>query len=279
MKILYQQVEFEIKPKNSFSLGFMELWQYRDLFLHFTKRDIKVRYRHAVLGFLWAVLQPFLLMVVFTFVFKKGLSLQTSTLPYPIFSFSGLIVWLFFSNGVNGSANSLVRNSTILQKIYFPRLVLPLSAIATGLFDFLFGWVLLMAMSIYFGLPLYPLKILGLTLGALLLAGLATTSLGLLLAALNAKYRDFQYVLPFLLQLLFFASPLFYDHAQLGASFFKEVLNFNPLAGPLHLIRISWTGEMLNWELTFSSTLASLILFAIGIYAFKKMEAYFADLA
>ncbi len=260
-------------------MGIAELWQYRNLFFHFVQRDVKVRYRHAALGFLWAILQPVLLTVVFTLIFKRGFSISDEVFPYPFFAFNGLIIWLLFASGVNGSANSLVRHSTMLNKIYFPRMVLPLAAIATGLFDFMLSWVAMIALAFYFELPIEPLKILLLSVLSLLLAILATLSIGLVLSALNAKYRDFQYVLPFVLQLLFFSSPVFYDHRHFEGESIYNLLKFNPLAGALHVSRTAWTTGLIDWEMVSCSAFTALILAMLGVYIFRKMEAYFGDLA
>lgn len=273
------QVEYEIRPKGKFSLGLDELWQYRELFYYFTWRDVKVKYKQAALGIAWAILQPFMLMVIFTVVFSKGLNISSGDLPYPVFAFSGLIFWQVFSSGLSGAANSMVSNANIIKKIYFPRLIIPLSAILTTVFDFCFAFIVFLGLLLFYQLPFEPLHWVFFLAAGLLLTVFATTGLSLFLAAWNVKYRDFQYVIPFLVQVLFFLSPVLYDPAQFEGSFFKILLTFNPMSGAIHLGRAAFIGAPPDWSLVVCSFASATILFITGLVTFRKMERYFADLA
>lgn len=274
------KIEYQIRPKDSFSLGLKELWQYRELFYFFTWRDVKVKYKQAVLGISWAVLQPLILMLIFTLVFNKGLKIQPAEgLPYPVFAFSGLLVWQIFSGGLSNAANSMLANANIIKKIYFPRLIIPLSAILTVLVDFLFAFLIFAGLLLYYEVSFNPFLWLLFLAMSLALTFLATSGLSLFIAAWNVKYRDFQYVIPFLVQVLFFISPVLYDAKQFEGSFLEILLKLNPMSGAIHLSRAAFLGQSVDWMLVGWSTLSAVIWFVIGIITFRKMEAYFADLA
>ncbi len=270
---------YEIRPQNRFSIGLGELWQYRELFYFFTWRDVKVKYKHASLGIAWAVLQPFLLMVVFTFVFNRGFNIQSGNLPYPIFAFSGLLVWQVFSGGLTHAANSILGNSKIIQKIYFPRLIIPLSAMLTAVVDFCFALLVFVSLVLYYGVAVQPLEWLFFLTLSLLLTVFAASGLSLFLSAWNVKYRDFQYVIPFFVQVLFFLSPVVYEPKQFEGSFFAALLKANPMSGAIHLARAAFTEQAVDWGLVGISTGVAFVLFVVGLFTFRKMEGYFADLA
>ena len=240
---------------------------------------MKVKYKQAALGAAWAILQPLLLMLLFTLIFSKGLKLATGTLPYPFFAYAGLTLWHFFSSSVSHAAASMAANSNIIKKIYFPRLVVPLSAVAVAAFDFGFAFLVLLGLAAYFEVAVGWMRLLFFLPASLLLAAIAATGMGTLLAALNVKYKDFQYVIPFLLQVLFFASPVIYSAAILGEGRWMEMLDFNPVAGAIHLFRSAFSAEAVDWSLVGKSSASALLLFASGIFFFRKTEAFFADLA
>lgn len=272
-------MEFEIKPESRFSFGIKELWHHRELFYYFTLRDIKIRYKQTVLGVLWAILQPLMLMTLFSVFLGRAISSYTTlTLPYDIFALSGLVLWGIFSTGISNAGNSMVNNSNIIRKIYFPRLIIPLSSVLVGLFDFLltliifFIYCLIRNQSpVLSALYLIPL--------AVLLTCLATFGLGSLLAALNVKFRDFRYVIPFLIQFLLFLSPVIYPTAISSNRYLQWLLNINPMTAPLQLFRASITGDVAQENISIPSILSCIIFFIIGIYYFRRTEAYFADLA
>ena len=277
-------IEYHIKPQGKFSFNFKELWLYRELFYFFTWRDIKVKYKQTVLGFLWAVLQPLLMMTVFVVFFSRALKVPTDGIPAPIFYFSGLLLWNLFSTGLSGSANSMVSNAQIIKKIYFPRLIIPFSSVLVALFDFL------MALIIYFGLLVFfkfttptliidDKLILFLPL-SLVLTIITTLGLGCTLAALNVKYRDFRYVIPFMIQFLLFLTPVIYPVSMFeNIEGLKYFLAVNPMTGAMMLARGAFQPETIDWTVIGISIASACMLLIIGIYTFRKMEAYFADIA
>jgi lipopolysaccharide transport system permease protein len=272
-------MEFEIKPENKFSLGLRELWEYRELFYFFTLRDIKVKYKQTVLGFLWAVLQPLILTFVFTFFIGKAIVNYTHLeLPYDVFALSGLVIWGIFSTGLNNAGNSMVTNANIIKKIYFPRLIIPLSSVLVGLFDFMMAFLVFLVYCFFNDVHLswhafiyFPL--------AVLLTCVATFGAGSLLAALNVKYRDFRYIIPFLIQLLLFLTPVIYPISISNNKILNWVMAFNPMTAPLDLFRGALLDGKIHLQLDMISILTSLILLVAGLVYFRKTEAYFADLA
>ena len=272
-------VEYDIEPRRKFSFGIRELWQYRELFYFFTWRDIKVRYKQATFGVLWAVAQPLSMMVVFTVVFSRGLRVGSDGLPYPIFAFSGLMIWNIFSNGLLNAASSMVSNANIIRKIYFPRLIIPMSAILTALFDFLFALAVFVGLIFYFKIPISVGKCLVSIPLSILLTVLTAFGLGTLLASLNVKYRDFQYALPFLIQFLLFLNPVLYSTKTFDNPILRTLMAFNPIAGAIDLVRGCLTNDAVNWSAVGGQFLVAFGLLLVGVYFFRKMEAYFADFA
>lgn len=277
-------IKYIIQPVNRIRLGLDELWQYRELFYFFTWRDIKVKYKQTLLGFLWAVLQPFIMMAIFVVFFSRLLNVPTDSIPAPIFYFSGLLLWNMFSNGLSGAASSMISNANIIKKVYFPRLVIPLSALLVSCFDFVMGFVLFLGMIGYYhfcqdGFSCQLLPFISYYLLGFLLTLLTACGLGTLLASLNIKYRDFRYVIPFFIQFLMFVSPVIYPVSILGDSpVLEKLAAINPLTGALILGRASFTDVTPNWELVGISCISSFLIMIIGIYIFRRTEGYFADL-
>jgi len=277
-------IEFTIKPNKRINLGLEELWRFRELFYFFTWRDIKVKYKQTILGFVWAVLQPLLMMGIFVVFFANLLQISTDGIPAPIFYFSGLLLWNLFSSGLSGSANSLVANANIIKKIYFPRLIIPLSAILVSFFDFLMAIMVFILIVVYYSIIgdcyvsylLLPYFFISLVITLLFCVGL-----GVLLGSLNVKYRDFRYVIPFFIQFLMFLSPVIYPISILSNAhgWIKYIFAINPLTGALNLIRASFNSEVqVDWGIISISFTSAMIIFILGIYTFRKNEAYFADL-
>lgn len=272
-------MEFEILPKNNFSLGTKELWAYRELFYIFTLRDIKVKYKQTLLGFLWAVLQPLLLALTFSFFLGKAIQAATPmNMPYGLFAFSGLVLWAVFATGLNNAGNSMVANANIIKKIYFPRLIIPVSAVFVGLFDFAMAFSVFLLYALFNGVT-FSLHLFWLLPLSLLLTCMATLGVGSLLAALNVKYRDFRYIIPFLVQFVLFLSPVIYPLSITESPMLQNLLALNPMTAPLELFRASFSNTDLNIQAILISAASSLFFFVLGIYYFKKTEAYFADLA
>lgn len=272
-------MEFEIKPQNKFGLGLRELWEYRELFWFFTVRDVKVKYKQTVLGFLWAVIQPLVMALLFSFFLGKAISNYTSlSLPYEVFALSGLVLWGIFSAGLNNAGNSMVNNANIIKKIYFPRLIIPVSSVLVGLFDFLMAFLVFVIYCLFKGiwfnwsaLWLFPL--------AVLLTCLATFGVGCLLAALNVKYRDFRYIIPFLIQLLLFLTPVIYPITIADNPWLEGLLALNPMTAPMDFFRAGLGHSVLHPKADLISMASSLFFLVAGLVYFRKTEAYFADLA
>ncbi|HVA97417.1 MAG TPA: ABC transporter permease [Bacteroidia bacterium] len=272
-------MEYEIKPQSKLTLGFAELWQYRELFYFFTWRDVKVKYKQTILGFLWAVLQPFLMMIVFTVFFGRALKVPSENIPYPVFVFSGLILWNVFSSGLTAAGNSMVSNANIIKKIYFPRLIIPISAVLVALFDFLMSFMIFIGMLLYFKTSVdVPKFILFIPVG-LLIASISTFGLGSLLAALNIKYRDFRYVIPFMVQALLFLTPVIYPVSIITHQWMKYLLALNPMYAAIELFRSGIVNNPIDLNLIAISLVSAVVFFIGGIYYFRKTESYFADLA
>jgi len=272
-------MEFEIKPQHKFSFGLRELWEYRELFYFFTLRDIKVKYKQTVLGFLWAVLQPLLMAVLFSAFLGKAISSYTHLqMPYLIFAFSGLVLWGIFSSGLNNAGNSMVTHANIIKKIYFPRLIIPVSSVLVGLFDFLMAFVVFVIYCLLSGIAFKWMGLIYIPLSVVLTC-LATFGVGTLLASLNVKYRDFRYIIPFLIQFMLFVTPVIYPTHIVKNENLAWLFALNPMSAPLDLFRASMEGNHLMLTHDLISLCSSLLLFFAGLVYFRKTEAYFADLA
>lgn len=273
------EMEFEIKPQSKFSLGLKELWEYRELFYFFTWRDIKVKYKQTFLGVLWAIFQPLVMTALFTLGFGNMIATQTDLpIAYPVFALSGFLLWNVFSSGLSNSGNSMVANANIIKKIYFPRLIIPVSAILVSLIDFIMAFLVFIPVMMYFNVSFHWKALLFVPLG-LMLTMFATFGLGVLLSALNVKYRDFRYILPFFVQALLFATPVIYPISITGGGPFNYLLKMNPMYAPIELFRMSFAGFESIAEGIWISILVSCVLFVTGVVFFRKTESYFADLA
>jgi len=266
-----------IKPKKTFSLNdFKEIWQYRELFYFFSWKDLKVRYKQTAIGVLWAIFQPFITMVVFTIFFGRLAKMPSDGIPYPIFVYTGLLFWQFFSTALSQTSMSLVSNTAIVTKVYFPRLILPISGVITKFVDFFIASLILIGMMFYYN---YTPNLAGLLIIPLLLliTFMAATGGGLFLASINVKYRDVRYILPFFIQILLFLTPVIYPTSIAGR--YSWLLAINPMTGVIKAARAALLGNApINWELLGISFIAVSILLIIGIVFFKKTERYFADI-
>ena len=271
--------EIIIKPaKGWVRIDFNELWRYRELFYIFTWRDIKVRYKQTVIGIAWAILQPFMLMVVFSVFFGSFAKIPSDNIPYPIFVFSGLIFWNYFSTALSGASNSLIENENIIKKIYFPRLILPLSTTITPIVDFIIAFVILSLMLIYYHLSIHPYIILLLPL-LLLITLLTASGIGTFLSAINIKYRDIRYALPFFIQILLFVTPVIYPVSMVSSKY-HWLLLLNPMTGIIETARASMLGtKPIDPPLLLISMAFAGLFFLFGIYYFRKTERVFADVA
>lgn len=271
-------IEYEIKPIQKFSFGFKELWSYRELFYFFSLRDIKVRYKQAFLGIAWAIIQPLTMMIIFTLIFSKGLKLNSENMPYPVFALSGLLIWNVFSNGLLNSANSMINNSNIIKKIYFPRLIIPISSILTTLVDYFFSLIAFFIIVLFYEISINYLQLILFLPLSLLITVITTLGLGSFLASLNVKYRDFQYIIPFLIQFLLFVNPVLYSSKVFENPITNTIMKLNPIALSINLIRAPFSKSYINLSDILINLSVSLVLLIIGLYTFKKTESYFADL-
>jgi len=266
----------KIKPSSSWlSLDLKDLWIYRELLYFLTLRDVKVRYKQTAIGVLWAILQPVLTTAIFTVIFSQFARLDSLQIPYPLFALSGLLLWLFVNTSIGTASNSLVNNSNLVTKIYFPRLIVPLAATLSGLIDLALGFLLLVGMMIYYGIAISwqivfaPLFI--------VLAILLALSFGTLFAALNVRFRDVKFALPFALQIWMFISPIFYP-ADILSEEWRIVFAFNPLTGILEGFRAALFGGEFDWFAVGVSVATTMILMVLSVFIFKRMEDDFADL-
>lgn len=254
-----------------------QLWRYRELLFFLTWRDVIVRYKQTVLGAAWAVLQPFATMVVFSLVFSRVAGTSASDLPYPLFAFAGLLPWIFFANGIASAGQSVVANQNLVTKVYFPRLIIPLSAVAAGLVDFLIAFLMLGGLMVYFG-HAPGIGILLLPLLTLLLV-IAAVGMGTLLAALTVAYRDFRHAVPFMIQLWMFATPTIYLKTETALDpRWQWLLPLNPAHGLIRNFRAAVLGLDFDlYSLAVSGTL-SVGLLLVGCFYFRRQERLFADI-
>lgn len=269
---------YVIKPYSGLiKIDFTELWRYRDLFYIFVWRDIKVRYKQTFLGITWAIFQPLLTMIVFTIFFGRLAKVPSDNIPYPIFVYTGLLLWNYFSTGLTNLSNCLVENEGIVKKIYFPRLILPFATTITPTIDFIFAQIILFVLMFYYH---FAPGIYGILLIPVLLFGsfISAIGLGLFLSAINVKYRDVRYALPFFIQLLMFITPVIYPVSIIPVQF-QWIAYLNPMTGVISLSRSSLLQTaMVDTKLLIISIVSSIIILLLGITFFRKTENFFADI-
>jgi len=267
-----------IKPKKGLnSINFRELWYYRELFYFLAWRDIKVRYKQTVFGISWAILQPFTMMVVFSIVFGSMAKVPSDNIPYPIFVYTGLLLWSFFSSALGGVSQSLIGNAAIIQKVYVPKLIIAVSCMIVYLVDFLFASLVLAGIMVYYGF-LPDFKGLVLLPIVLVVVVLSSLGLGLFLAALNVRYRDVRYILPFFIQLLIFVTPVIYPISIVPEKF-RWLLSLNPMTGAIETFKAGFLNtNPINWNGFLISLIIAVVMFLIGLWYFLKTEKVFADI-
>lgn len=265
-----------IKPGKGLQLiDIHELKQYRDLLYFLVARDIKVKYKQTVLGGLWAVIQPFFMMVVFTLFFGKLARIPSDGIPYPIFNYTAMIAWTYFAQAVSQSGNSIVGSGSLITKVYFPRVIIPLTPVIAGLLDFSIAFIVLIGMMLYFNI--HPTGMVLMLPVLILLMMLTASGAGMLLAALNAKYRDIRYTIPFLMQFWMFASPIVYP-ASLVPEKYRLIYALNPMTGVIEGFRSALLGTIpFPTGMVLLSLVVSLALFLTGLIYFKQVERHFAD--
>src|SRR5436190_5122552 len=259
-----------IEPQSGWRLiDWKELWAYRELLYVLTMRDIKVRYKQTVLGFAWAIIQPFMMMVVFSVFFGRLANMPSDGFPYPIFVYAALLPWTFFANSITSSANSLVGSANLVSKVYFPRLIIPLSSVGSGLVDFAIAGGILLLLMVYYGVGWTA----NLFIVPILVIAAAFTALGVgtFLAALNVAYRDFRYVVPYMVQFWMFATPVVYP-ASLVPGEWQWALYLNPMAGVIEGFRSTFLGVPFDIKSLLVSISIAAVLFVGGITYFERVE-------
>jgi lipopolysaccharide transport system permease protein len=257
------------------ALNLQELWSNRDLFYFLMWRDVKVRYKQTALGVAWVALQPLLTMAIFTVIFGRLAHLPSDGQPYPIFVYAGLLPWNFFSNAVTTSSNSLVGNATLITKVYFPRLVIPGAAVGAGLVDLAIAGTILLAMCFYYHVSL-GIRLVMLAPLAVLLTIFAA-AVGLWMSALNVKYRDIRYVLPFMIQIWMYVTPVIYPVTFIPAKWRWAVM-LNPMSGIIEAFRSSIFNQPFNWAGLAAAAIITVAFFVYAAFDFRRMERIFADL-
>ena len=265
-----------IKPsKGWISLKLKELWEYRELLYFMAWRDIKVRYKQTVLGAAWAIIQPFFTMVIFSIFFGRLAKVPSDGLPYPIFAYAALVPWTFFANGLNQASNSLVGSANLIKKVYFPRLVVPISSVISGVVDFVLAFAVLLGMMLFYGI-LPTVNILWLPLFVLLIF-VTALGVGFWLSALNVQFRDVRYTVPFLTQFWLFATPIAYPSSLLSEPW-RTIYGINPMVGVVEGFRWALLGtDTAPGAIILVSSLMALSLLVGGAFYFRRLEKSFAD--
>jgi lipopolysaccharide transport system permease protein len=269
--------EIIIRAKNKWwELDVKELWQFRDLFYFLSWRDVKVKYKQTAVGVLWAIFRPFFTMVVFSVFFGRLAHISSEGAPYPIFVFSGLLFWTLFSSSLGDISDSFVGNERIITKVYFPRIILPVSSIFTNLVDFAVATVIFAGLAVYYRFVPSPWIIFWFPV-LIVLTMLSTMGIGLLFGSLNVKYRDVRFVLPFFMQLLIFITPVIYP-VSIVSEKWRWILGLNPMSGVIDAARAVMLGtHPIDWMLLGISCVSMVVYLILGYFYFQKVERYFAD--
>jgi lipopolysaccharide transport system permease protein len=279
-----QNTVIRIRPRSPFSFGLKEIWNHRELLFFFAWKEIKIKYKQAVLGLVWTLIQPVFMMLVFVLLLSEGLGISTGSLPPPLYYMSGLLFWNLFSHTLTHASQSMISNSDIIRKVYFPRLTIPLSSLIVSTVDFVMGLLLLMAIVVYYMvcgvISFSGFSFLGAFIYGYVLTALTAFGLGTILASVNVKYRDVRYVLPFLIQSLFFITPVMYDSTLLQGGIMVELLHWNPLHAAIGSVRhgIDMQEGIPLFITTYHLIPVLATLLAVSVYIFRRTEAYFADI-
>jgi lipopolysaccharide transport system permease protein len=261
-------------PKKWVPIDFHELWEYRELLYSFVSRDVKVRYKQTALGFLWAIIQPLFMMIIFSLFFGGFAKIPSDGVPYPLFSYAALLPWTLFAEGLSRSTTSMVSNATIMTKVYFPRLTMPISGIISPIVDFCIAFVILILMMAYYGfVPTIAIVLLPLFI---ILALATSLAVGLWLSALIVKYRDFQFTLPFIIQIWLYASPIVYPSSMIPIQY-RILYGLNPMVSVIDGFRWALLGAKPPEAMMLVSIGVVVLLLVGGLFYFKRMEQYFAD--
>jgi len=272
-------MEYTIESRRPLKVFFRELFLYRRLLLTFAWRDLRLKYRQTSIGFAWVVLQPLIMMAIFTAVFASRIGTVGGEIPYEVFVFSGLIIYNVFSGGAASGSNVLVAHADIIKKAYFPRVILPLASVAVTLVDYLASLLILIVLMLVLGPEVHIFHFLLYSITAYVLAALPTLAFGLLFSTLNARYRDVNLVFPFLLQIMLFVSPVIYPLQTVENEGLRTVLLCNPLSGAMEVQKLAvYTGYVPDITAVTMSLVISICLLVAGLFVFNKMEKNFADI-
>ncbi len=269
--------EYEIRYPDWRRFHVREWWLYRELFWFLAWRDIKVKYKQTLLGIGWAILQPLALMILFSLFWKWVIHVNTGV-PYPVFVYSGLILWGLFASGVGNASNSMVDQANLIKKVYFPRIIVPTAAILVSLLDFFIALFLYLALLVFYNVRVSIPTFFIFSAICLLIVLVSTLGCGLFLAAVNIRYRDVRHAIPFLLQLLFFATPVIFPLSVVKSETLALFLSLNPMAAAIHLARVAISIEAINWQLTAMGLASSFLLLMIGLVVFNRNEIDCADI-
>jgi lipopolysaccharide transport system permease protein len=269
-------VDVLIKPSRGWApLRLRELWEHRELLYFLAWRDIKIRYKQTTLGVAWAVLQPLLTMLLFWGLFGRLAGIKSDGIPYPVFALAALVLWTFFSGAITNSGNSLVGSSNLITKVYFPRMIIPMAAVGAGLLDLMVSFPILVVLDFYYGFSLRWTILLAPVL--VLLTMLLAVGVGMWLSALNVKYRDVRFALPFVVQLWMFASPIIYPASMLPQRW-HWLIRLNPLTGIIENFRAALFGRKFDWAALGVSVAVTTAVLVYSAYAFRRVEKSFADI-
>jgi lipopolysaccharide transport system permease protein len=275
---LLQKPMAEILPQAGWQpVNGRELWKFRELIYFLTWRDVKVRYKQTMLGAAWAILQPAMWMIVFTIFFSKMAKVSTGDVPYPVFSYLGFLPWTFFATAISNAGNSVVGSERLVTKVYFPRLSIPFASVAAAVVDLLIACSLLVGLMIWYHVAVsITIVFVPIFLAIIMLIALGV---GTLLAALNVAYRDFRYVIPFLVQIWMLATPTIYMQPEdVGSGKLRAILHLNPMTSLIAAIRQAVLGQELPWHGLALSAIAGVVIFLFGCIYFRRMERNFADI-
>jgi lipopolysaccharide transport system permease protein len=274
---LLNMTEYEITYPDWRRFHVREWWQYRELFWFLAWRDIKVKYKQTLLGIGWAILQPLALMILFSLFWKWVIHIDTGV-PYPVFVYSGLVLWGLFASGVANASNSMIDQANVIKKVYFPRIIVPAAAILVSLLDFFITLFLYLALLIFYDVRVRIPIFLMFSAICLLIVFISTLGCGLFFAAVNMRYRDVRHAIPFLLQILFFATPVIFPLSVVKSETLAFLLSLNPMAAAIHLARAAISIEAINWQCALTGLASSFLLFLIGLVVFNKNEIDCADI-
>lgn len=269
--------EIIIEPNRTEKNYWKDLWRYRELFYILSWRDLKVRYKQTIIGIAWSVIRPLLTMLIFTFFSKAAKLPQTESIAYPLIIFAGLLPWQFFANGLTEASNSLIGNERLISKVYFPRLIIPAASVITSLVDFCISLAIMAGLMLWFQtIPSWHLVYIPFFI---LMTFLTSFGVGLWLTALNVKYRDFKHIVPFIVQIGLYISPVIFQSSLVPGKY-QWLYHLNPMAGIIDGFRWCIFGNIvpIHWGMVTVSFSVTLICLLIGIRTFRKMEKSFADL-